>query len=126
MTERVEAYYFGTHLGPGHYMWGSDGKRVPYGREMDVVTPWNRIDGALQPSRKEGSCAVHHKDGWTALAFANYTDDTRPNSNSVFFIHEHLDFEDAAKAFLRLFPRVTERFGFTLHEASRDERSQDA
>lgn len=80
-----KAYYFGAWGGPGHYLFspsGNSGSRS--------VGPWRRldeIDGMLTPKRDRahGADAIHHRDGWTAWAMHDYSQDHRGGSNSVLF-----------------------------------------
>lgn len=124
-TERAEgqAYYFGTYSRPGHWLWSTSGRKVGstgYGESFrwDVELPWRRIDGTLNPSQVQGECAVHHRAGWTALAFINRTDDSRPGSNSVFFFEGDLTFAEAVQAAHRRFPWVMRNIKFELKDTA--------
>jgi hypothetical protein len=64
----------------------------------------------------QGQCYRHHKDGWTAIAFANRTDDSRGGSNSVFFFEADLAFQECVAAARDLFPQVMESLPFELVE----------
>lgn len=113
------AFYFGTFKRAGHYLWDEWMDTVRWsgtgeGFRYHWPGPWRKLDGELNPNRNEGEAALHHKDGWTALAFANYTDDRRGNSNSAFFFKEILDFEAAVAMAHERFPRVVRRFEFDL------------
>jgi hypothetical protein len=88
----VKVFYFGCWDAIGHFLW------TPYRHSVPMVeTPWgNAVDGGLCPGKRdrrgevahedqrEGHAALHHRDGWTALAFWDRSVDTRPNSNSAF------------------------------------------
>lgn len=120
-----DAFYFGTYQGAGHYLRDLHWNSRRYDRNgdggWDAPFPWSNIDGGLTPPRgREGEAALHHKDGWTALAFVNYTDDNRGGSNSVFFFKGTLTFEEAVAATRALFPHVVERFAFEIVPAQAD------
>lgn len=117
------AYYFGTYLDAGHYLWDAHWKQMRFPNFPDpgwtAYVPWPKIDGALCPMPggrypNDGEAALHHRDGWTALAFGNYTDDKRPNSNAVFFLKGAYDFEKALALAKEVFPHVFERFDFEI------------
>lgn len=131
MSDERKGYYFGTYRRPGHYLrhegddrtFGTNGR---YGDEFrwrdvdDIPEAWHGLDDKLRPRRgRQGECALHHLDGWTALAFVNYTDDQRPGSNSVFLLPGTLNFDEAVAEATRRFPYITERFAFELVEARR-------
>lgn len=97
-----EAYYFGTWQDAGHYFWGERGRKV-----WDPPGPWGHVDGRLNPAGEvQGECLVHHKDGWTALAFAQRIWDTRGGCNSVFLFDATLSFEEAVTEARERFPKV--------------------
>ena len=110
-------FYFGTYLRPSHNQWDSDWNNVRYLVFKDIV-PWDNFDGGLNPNEVEGCCSLHHKDGWTALAFANRSDDSRLGSNSVFFFRGLLTFGEAVAQARKSFPQVVDRFKFDLQEMS--------
>lgn len=75
--------------------------------------------GSDNEARKEakqpqGKALVHHRDGWTALAFWDRTGDSRGNSCSVFVLEGDLDFDQALAAAGKLFPEVFERIDFEV------------
>lgn len=135
----MNAFYFGTYRQPGHELWAPgtfDPVRVPYYRAGSkpppfVVAsrriPWGKTpDGTLNPKREiEGEALLHHKDGWTAIAFANRTDDTRPGSNSVFIFEGELTFDGAIEAARKHFPQVVERFNFEIRPVHRERQAVD-
>lgn len=112
-------YYFGTRGRPGHWLVDEQRRSVDtnhkYGEDFrfDWPGPWHHIDGVLNPSERQGEAALHHKDGWTALAFANRTDDKRGGSNSVFFFDALLTFDEAVAAAKKAWPDVT-KFEFEI------------
>lgn len=118
---RLEAYYFGTYRRSGHYLFdmGMNEVRGQFAGDAKSPVPWGwAIDGKLNPNEREGEARLHHKDGWTALAFANRTDDSRPGSNSVFLVNRHLTFLEAVVYFIDLFPQVVQRFKFQIVEVT--------
>lgn len=108
MSER--AYYFGCWQRPGHYFWtpGPTSVREHYGVTVARL-PWDRVDGGLNPSSIQSEAALHHAGDWTALAMTDRTVDDRGGSNSVFFLHDSLTFEQALSEARRLFPVVVAR-----------------
>lgn len=112
----TEAYYFGTFQDSGHYLWTKRLRKHDFPFRGESPVPWTRLDGKLYDESRqvEGECHLHHKDGWTALSFANRTDDSRPGSNSTFFFNAVLGFDQAVAAAREHFPRVTQAFKFDL------------
>lgn len=119
----MRTFYFGTRGSPGHWLVDEHRSQIKtnhkYGDEFrwEWDGPWHDIDGALAPSRAhQGEALLHHKDGWTALAFWNRTDDSRPGSNSVFFFDEILNFDQAVEAAKKMWPDVTDKIKFKITE----------
>lgn len=111
-------YYFGCRRPGtlGHYWFDRHGERLapkPHGTSPRGV-PWAYVDGKLNPSHRQGDAAIHHKDGWTALAFEDHSVDVRPGSNSVFVFEELLTFDAAVEKARRCFPWVWARFSFEV------------
>lgn len=120
----IKVYFFGdgrprTAQG-GHFLYPAD----PRERKRGVVLPWNHgfdkregvlhLDTGLAPGgpkgeRTMGVAALHHKGGWTALAFWDCTGDTRGNSNSVVIAEGTHTFNDMKTLAANHFPRVWER-----------------
>lgn len=128
----MDAYYFGCWGQPGHYIHGPGGRSV--NRQARESLPWNEsdCDGNLQPGSEvndrerswrrdgpqvQGPCRIHHREGWTAMAFWDRTGDRRSNSCSVVVVRGHLLFGDMLAAFREHFPeihtRVTAEFPLT-------------
>ncbi len=122
----MSAFYFGCargvwgHREAGHYFYAPGGRSA---REAEAVNPWGHVDGKLAPREYEGRsapecpqgvAALHHKDGWTALAFWDRTGDSRGNSNSTFLFDATLTFEEALAAARENFPALFERFTFDI------------
>lgn len=125
MTEH--AYYYGCHRGVGHYLFTT----ALNDRSLNLPdhVPWSAVDGVLQPGCKkregsrihttpmnnvDGHAALHHKDGWTALAFWDRSVDARPNSTSTFMIKGTHDFETMKQICAAAFPAVWSRFTFEI------------
>lgn len=117
--------YFGCIGESGHYLWSS-----PYRRTRDIdETPWGmKIDGKLCPpadpwgrnGQPQGRAALHHKDGWTALAFWDRSVDKRPGSNSVFVADECLSFDQIVTVAKERFPGVWKRLAFDVTPQTTD------
>lgn len=122
---RMNIYYFGCVDRAGHYLFTPRGE-VDYARIRS--TPWpGGVDGVLCPAahpwrdnQPEGVAKLHHKDGWTALAFWDRSVDRRPNSNSVFLVDATLTFEQMVVEATANFPKVFARFGFPIVNVSPD------
>jgi hypothetical protein len=106
--------YFGCWDRVGH------GLHLPGGRRPDRddpilglnnAGPFKRLDGTLTPreTTKQSAAAIHHRDGWTALAMHDYTVDHRGASNSAFVMDSDLSFEHAYAHALQAFPGVMKR-----------------
>lgn len=108
----MKTIYFGCKGETGHYLY-IDGKR----QLSTNIIPWDQVDGVLCPfNRKAGSAKLHHKDGWTALAFWDYSIDKRPGSNSVFFIEGIHGFYHMIQFGKNYFPEIMKRFDFPIVE----------
>jgi hypothetical protein len=107
--ERWSALYFGCWAGLGHHFHLPGGRDAGSYREVQEWLGFGGIDGKLNPSERQGECALHHRNGWTALAFADRTVDTRGGSNSVFFFRGTLTFEEAVAAAGEHFPHIVAR-----------------
>lgn len=117
-------YYFGCWSGVGHYLWLSNGRRCD---EVRATLPWNQIDsdlapglrdrrdGYVEPSEQtEGRAALHHKDGWSALAWWDRSVDARFGSNSAFIADETLTAGQMLEAGTKVFPRIMARLTFPI------------
>lgn len=114
MIEDAEIYYFGVWPGSGggHYLWTPDGQRVAI-----AMTPFGvHIDGQIHPTRDfpcNGHGIVHMKhtqlDGWSAIAFWDFTGDSRPGSNSVFVVRGLYTMTPIIAEARRRFPTVWTR-----------------
>lgn len=120
-------YYYGCIKTVGHRMHTVKLQQI-YGWR----SPWGVYpDGTLAPhtskrcgngcstcacTQPEGVSAVHHKDGWTALAFWDRSIDRRTNSNSVFLFSGDHDFLRMIALAIEHFPSVMKRFEFPITE----------
>ena len=87
-----KVFYFGF-LGSGHHMY-EPGEEL-YLRNLE--TPWGSYpDGTLCPEKtwENGLALLHHKDGWTALAFWDFSGDSRPGSHSTFLVRGTYAFDE--------------------------------
>lgn len=103
-------FFFGCIDKPGHCLWEppdhSTNFRIhalPWGREID--------DGLVPKFGGQDWAAIHHKDGWTAVSFRDYSVDTRPGSNGSFIADGEFTFEEMMKRAEREFPAVFKRIG---------------
>ncbi len=122
-----EVYYFGAWGMAGHYLWTPDGRDAWEARR---ALPWPEVDGVLagdpalaDPHRRnhwstdsqpEGRARLHHRDGWTALAFWDRSCDTRHGSNSVIIARGERDAAEMLVLFEQHFPAVWARINARL------------
>ena len=119
---RSDFYFFGCWSAnhKGHYLHLPG--HVFTGRECwnDLPREWqHQLDGTLcprDPEQIEGMAALHHLEGWTALAFWDRSADHRPNSNAVFLAFGEHDFQAMLALLAQQFPKVTERFNYSIIE----------
>lgn len=74
-------YYFGCWNGLGHHLYNKDGRSV-------LLDALSNLDGELCPKSRTGYHAQLTRLpllGYSALAWWDYTVDTRPGSNSIIF-----------------------------------------
>lgn len=110
MSDKV--FYFGCWDDTGHRFYAPRGACV-----KGIVGPWGyEVDGKLCPPgpQKQGVAALHHKDGWTALAFWDRSVDSRPGSCSVFLTEEELRYGPMIVRAVDQFPEVFGRFSFMV------------
>ena len=121
------------YLGPlqesGHFLFYEGGAQVSWG-VVDTICPWKlaEIDGGLQPGcpdpadrlqrrtrpMREGEALLHHKDGWTALAFWDSTIDTRPGCSSTYIIKGIFTFENMVELAQTRFAERWNKMRFTV------------
>lgn len=120
---KSESVYFGCWGGKGHYFWNARGDRTMAYRNAIEGLPWQSVDGCLTPtsSREQGAAALHHEQGWTALAWHDYTVDSRPGSNSALFMPEpNLIFEIMIMHLSMVFTPIYLRQDGSLHFVEKD------
>lgn len=106
----IEMFYFGCWHGIGHYFHTPDGGSAE--GKGGPPTPWGYGVEKLAPhTMTQGTAALHHKDGWTALAVDDFTVDSRGNSKSVFCFHTILPLDKAIEYAEVYFRPIMERIG---------------
>lgn len=118
----MRTYYFGCWGGYGHYLWQQNGRHPQPSTILDL--PWKEkdLDCTLCPryqrystnQQNEGEALLHHKNGWTALAFWDRSIDKRHGSNSVLLIQKEVTLEEAIEIFKQEYPSIWSRFNFTI------------
>lgn len=103
--------YFGCWGDVGHYLWFPNHRhpeRDDPRFERNAAGPFPRLDGRLTPrdDTRQSAAAIHHRDGWTALAMHDYTVDKRGGSNSVFVMDSDVSYEGALVYIAEAFPTV--------------------
>lgn len=127
--------YFGPLYESGHFFHYEDGHSTSRD-EVDGV-PWkaHEIDGPLQhgapdPSDRlqrrtrptvEGEAAIHHKDGWTALTFWDYTIDKRGGSSSTYLSEGVFTFPQMVVLARQRFPKRWAMMRFEVKLVSEDD-----
>lgn len=126
----VHLFYFGPLREPGHYL--HDQSHRCLWPDNDRIGPWRigELDGGLCPNVSpeacwkrtgpeiEGDALLHHKDGWTALAFWDRTVDTRPACCSVYVADAVLSFEDIVARAQDAFKERWDRMKFKVRLCS--------
>jgi hypothetical protein len=107
----VNAFYFGCGERAGHHLW-VEGERPESAYGMAYRDWRNMSDGLFPPRRtsKQGAAALHFVHGYTVLSFWDYTVDSRPQSNSTFFLPGRMNFDTALAEAQKRFPWVFARF----------------
>ena len=112
--ERREAkrrcWYFGTWRGPGHQFHGPDGKQRYSEGSPHRMQPFG-YPYDLQPDcgQREGPAALHHRDGWTCLAWWDRHEDTRPGCIGALICEGEHSFASMLKILEAKFERVFKR-----------------
>lgn len=118
----MRAYFHGcTGDGSGHGFHGTH-ERWTGNRTPREVVPFKSLDGGLAPklaSQTQGVAQLHHKDGWTALAFWDRSGDSRGNSNSVFIFEGTWTFDQVLVLAKEHFPESFARFDFEIRPIMR-------
>ena len=117
----IDRFYFGVDTRQaGHYWWLPGARENQLRCGFDYPPPWGAtVDGRLQPhgrlENEQGPCALHHKDGWTAIAWWDRSGpDKRPGCCSVYAQRGEHDFDAMVAAFRASFPWAAQRMGFDL------------
>ena len=121
----MRIYYYGCKEESGHFLWQPNRiTTVPFHQEG--LIPWINIDMGLCPqtTRKQGVAKIHHKEGWTAIAFWDNSIDTRPGANSVFLYEDLLEYDQMIEAFEEHFPNIYNRFKFQITEFEPSEEDE--
>lgn len=111
-------YYYGCFKSVGHYLVTESGRfiipeqaSIPWKiEEMEHLCPAIRY----YADEIEGRAALHHKAGWTALAFWDRSIDDRYGSKSVFFIKGEFDFDAMIEAAQKSYSSIWNRFKFEV------------
>lgn len=112
--------YFGCWTQPGHGFHYASGAGVgPYDKVQEALgfgpidaspaRAYSRGRGGLYPSERQGEAAHHHANGWTALAWADRSVDSRGGSHSAVFMPGTLTFDEAVEQATRSFPHIMAR-----------------
>lgn len=110
----MKVLFFGCWGRIGHFLWLPNGQWP----ESDAFLPWKRIDGVLAPQyggeQVEGSAEIHHKGGWTALAWWDRSVDTRDGSTAVLFAEGTYFVDEMLTLGRAHFPSVFSRFDYEI------------
>lgn len=129
----MKVFYFGCHREAGHYWWrpgmrslrSEETAGVPWGYWVDSILCPGYVKN--EPYRRskpeiEGEALLHHKDGWTALAFWDRSVDKRGGCNSNFFAEGTHSFDEMVKIAQEHFPEVWKRFPFEVRLAEESQK----
>jgi len=116
----VRAFYFGCAKAAdaGHFVFAEDPgigmpRRRLSAREFipDLPASMEHVDCQFTPrvNRRQGCAALANRDGWTILAWHDYTGDSRPGSNSVLVAEGEHDFAAMMGLLAKRFPSVLAR-----------------
>jgi hypothetical protein len=113
-TARVPLYY-GCKNDVGHMVWGTNGSYLPRHKGEDVSFLAHK-DGQLAPkdSGKAGRAILHRWPGFSIVAYWDYAVDSRPGSNSMFFLPGRLSPSEAVAEIERYFPEIWLRSPATI------------
>jgi hypothetical protein len=114
--------YYGCWSQPGHFCWKPDGRWTA----NQHPSPWDNfyalcpgyVDTYNMGAQAQGEAALHHKEGWTALAFWDRSVDQRFNCVSVFMMYGTLTGPDAIAAARAAFPTIWARYKFQVRIVS--------
>jgi hypothetical protein len=119
-------YYFGAlsrrggHFlfAPGQKPASSEKKTLPWPDVDAVLCPGYVAGGTPEAVQIEGRALLHHRDGWTALAFWDRSVDARFGANSVFIAKGDHDLASMTELARRYFPDVWGRWNFPVQLAA--------
>lgn len=108
--------YFGCIDRAGHYLFHPVRGDLSW-QETKDGTPWSdNIDGGLfGDSRRKWEAGIVHtckKAGWTGIAWADYSIDTRPGSHSTFVVAADITTEQLLQLSRQQWPHVFSRHKF--------------
>lgn len=117
VSSQLDVVYYGCQREAGHYFFlhdnGTPQRRCDF--LPDEITKDYHVDGGYVPkSGQQGEAALHHVDGWTVVAFADYGVDHRPGSHSTFIVRGVMGFDEAVAASREKFPGVWARYRFPI------------
>jgi hypothetical protein len=124
---RTRAYYFGCRQGRGrgHSMHEctADGLVDLLRDGAGVLPPAlqpGAIDARLTPAndRSQGASALRWQNGYSVLAWHDFTGDSRPGSNSVFIVEGARTFAELVRLLCECAPEIARRQTAPLHLAS--------
>jgi len=116
----TKPYYFGCHKEVGHALYDVDMNRNGIDLSREVVHYLHKFDSLFCPQHTEenGIAEIHHLFGkFTVLAFWDNSIDSRPGSNSQFFLPNILSFDTALFQAMQSFNEVFMRFTFPVQES---------
>lgn len=115
MSDEPRILYFGCLGQVGHYVWQSDSPP----EWLDKNEPLHRVieamDGALPPQwgePVEGEIAFHDILDFTVVAWWDNSIDSRPKSNSAFWVEGEHNPREALRLGLARFPTVAARITY--------------
>jgi hypothetical protein len=126
MSTEPVIYYFGalSRRSGGHFLFApgqrpasSEKKTLPWPDVDAVLCPGFVAGGTPEADQIEGRAQLHHRDGWTALAFWDRSVDARFGANSVFIAKGQHDFEGMIALARKYFPDVWGRWQFQVQLA---------
>jgi hypothetical protein len=121
----VKVYYYGCWNGKGHFLWQPNGRWVE--GDESLATPWPSgyrlcpgwVDQYNLGPQVQGEAGLHHKDGWTALAFWDRSVDDRFGCISVFYAEGTYDSAAMLEVAREHFSKVWARYPFEVRIVSR-------
>ena len=113
----VNCLYFGVWVGSGHRFVTPGGFKIK-SVDVDQSCPWSvaEIENKLCPdsgTQRQFEAKLHHKSGWTAIAFWDRSGDPRMNSKSVFMVEGDYTFAECVEIMCRKFPKIISRMRTT-------------